>query len=406
MYEQHTSNLEQFKQQLAGDNPDIKIPQSEQKIVQIMKNIIITIPAGYAGVGHIRTIFPSNYINAVYGKPDFKGRSIQTIVTPFFINQKDILMRTRAIWFQRLMDTKQIPIVEQYRNAKEKMRYKMVYDIDDFVWKGDREGEYIPDYNNGGDRITNDIRQASVEIMKMMDEITVSSQFLGDYIKDTLKVNVPIKLVENRVFKSFWGEQDRQPIQKRIEKPKFVWMASPTHWHEEKKLKGDIDNAWCDYIIKNVKDGNIEFYNMGCNQVPFYFKCLEGCKNYFIVPWTNSYLYHLPVKKIKADFSIGPLVPNYFNYSKSCIKMQESFAAGYAFIGSVFNNGQPSPYDKSFLKLNDNCSVEDIENLVNEYREPEKFNELIQMQYKAMNENSWYYESPKYLNELLNILKM
>jgi hypothetical protein len=144
---------------------------------------------------------------------------------------------------------------------------------------------------------------------------------------------------------------------------------------------------------------------MGCNQVPFYFKRLENCKDYYIVPWTNSYLYHLPVKKIKTDFSIGPLVPNYFNYSKSCIKMQESFAAGYAFIGSVFSNGFPSPYDKSFLKMKDNCTVEDIEQMIGEYSEPEKYNELIQKQYDAMNENSWYYESPEYVKELLSILK-
>lgn len=396
----HTSNLEQFKQQLAGEKSDIEIPLTDRKVFEVVKNIVVTIPASYAGVGHIRTIFPSNYLNAVFGK----SNKLQTIVSPFFPTQKDILLRTKAIWFQRVMNPKHVDIIEQYRQKKDALKIKMVYDIDDFIWKGDREGECIPEYNNGREGVTDEIRSASVEIMKRMDLITVSSQFLGDYITNTLNVDVPIRLLENRVFKAFWGDQRKSPIVKKIEKPKIIWTASPTHWSDRLGLKGDIDNAWCEYVLKNVKDGKIQFFNMGCNKVPFYFKELEGHKDYFIVPWTNSYLYHLPVKKINADFSIGPLVPNFFNYSKSCIKMQESYANGSAFIGTTFTNGYTSPYDNSFLTLKDNCTVKDIEDMIDEYSEPEKYNEIITKQYDAMKDNDWYYESAGYIKQLLDCL--
>src|SRR5690606_19867802 len=130
-------------------------------------------------------------------------------------------------------------------------------------------------------------------IMSMMDVITVSSEFLKFYIENVLKINVPVVVVKNSISKYFWGMERRKGIDKRLEKPKVLYTGSPTHFSNEKKMKGDWDNAWCDYVIKAVKTDRIDFTCMGGN-VPWFF---ESVKNKIkTIPWVNSFQYHNAVK--------------------------------------------------------------------------------------------------------------
>ena len=45
------------------------------------------------------------------------------------------------------MAPERLEIVRRYKTIQQKLKYRMVFDIDDFIWKGDEEGEYIPEYN-------------------------------------------------------------------------------------------------------------------------------------------------------------------------------------------------------------------------------------------------------------------
>ena len=56
------------------------------------------------------------------------------------------------------------------------------------------------------------------------------------------------------------------------------------------------------------------------------------------------------------------------------------------------------------MTLKDNCTVKDIEDMIDEYSEPEKYNEIITKQYDAMKDNDWYYESAGYIKQLLDCL--
>jgi len=109
--------------------------------------------------------------------------------------------------------------------------------------------------------------------------------------------------------------------------------------------------------------------------------------------------------RYRPHFSIGPLVPNRFNYCKSDIKAIEAYATGSVFIGTApFYNGKPSPYDNCFLKLHDRCSVQDIENMIEEHTNPDKFNDIINKQYQYLIDAGRYTESPKFINYLLSII--
>jgi len=392
-----TSNLEEFKKQLTEGKKFT--PQVQQQIVRVTKNLICAVPSDYSGCGFIRCHWPLGYLNSVFGK----SQKLQTVVMPFFCTQEDILVKTRSIFLQRTMNPILVPMVMRYKEIQKKLKFKMIYDIDDFIWKGNNIGEDIPDYNFGGEKFDDNARNACNQIMSLCDIICVSSEFLKKYITETIKIKNEIRVIQNTVPMFFWGNKRKEPIKERIKKPKIIWTASPTHWHEVKKLKGDMDNAWCEYIIKNVKENKIDFAIMGCESAPFFFKELEGRSNFHTIGWVISYKYHLPVLEYGADFAIGPLVPNYFNYSKSCIKMQESYASGSVFIGSTFNNGFPSPYDEGMVTIPHNCLVKDIEDCIERLSEPKEYNTILENQYKMMHEKGWYLESAKYVNKLVEL---
>lgn len=389
-----TSDMALFNQQL--DNPNTPFEGMKQKgeIHKLKKNLVVSYVSDSTGCGHIRNVFPMTYLNSAFGK---SGR-FNLLFSPIMIFQHDVLMRARTVFFQRTMDPRHIPIVQRYRDLKSKYGYKMVYDIDDFIWVGPNDGEEIPEYNFGSGNITDAVRNSAIEIMNKMDVVCVSTDFLGQYIKDH-GVTSEIVTVPNAVCRMFWGPHKKRPIKEKIKKPRVIYTGSPTHYHNGKKLKGDWENAWCDWIMKNVVDDKITFCVMG--GLPWFFEPIK--KKIKIIPWVNSYQYHLPIKEFRPEFGIAPLVPNYFNYSKSDIKHIEYEAVGALSIGTTFTNGKPSPYDNNFVKVTNEVTVKELDELFDEYTEPEKYNEIIKKQYAHLDTDGRWLESKKYMKVLTSI---
>ncbi|HON82956.1 MAG TPA: hypothetical protein PLI22_02330 [Caldisericia bacterium] len=437
------STFEQFKDQLNGTtNIQTGISNSTQKFVKIQKNLVLFYKSDDSGCGHVRSILPAMYLNSVFGK----SGQLRPVVLPFFVFQPEILVYTRSIFFQRTMNPAQLPLVQKYKELQSQFQYKMIYDIDDFIFKGDDPGEDIPDYNFGKKTISDEVRKTAIEIMNLMDVVCVSTEFLGDYIKNKCGVKTPIKVVPNSVPMYFYGPRQRAPITEKIKVPKVIWTGSPTHYmdsnyvekngqkitvfpvysedrktisyyRDEKGIekynpsdvkknqqKGDLDNAWCEWIIKSVKDKKIRFLMMGTNHIPFFFKELEGNENFKIIGWLNTFQYNMPILDYQPDIGIAPLVSNFFNRSKSDIKSIEYMAAGCLSIGTVFSDGTPSPYDNNFVKAPDNITVEEIDELIDKYTEPDIYNDIIRKQYQYLHENGRYLESAKFVNYLGSIL--
>jgi len=391
-----TSTFDVFRQHLLNPNHPFELSTQESKMMKVQKNLVLSYVSDSTGCGHIRNIFPMTYMNSIFGKT---GR-FNIMISPIMIFQHDVLLRTRSIFFQRTMAPGHIKAVQMYKDAQKKYGFKMIYDIDDFIWNGPDEGESIPDYNFGKSGITPEVQQSSIDIMNEMDIVCTSTDFLGQYIREHGVEKPKITTVYNAVPQYFWGPHRRRPIKEKIKKPRVIYTGSPTHYHQQLKLKGDWENAWCEWVIKSVKDNKIEFFCMG--GLPFFLESIKDKIQY--TDWVNSYQYHLPIKNFRADIGIAPLVPNYFNYAKSDIKHVEYCSQGMISIGTVFTNGKPSPYDNNIVKVNSNCSVEDIENIVDEYTEPEKFNKTIKEQYKMLDQNGRWLESPKYIKMMTDII--
>ncbi len=389
-----TSDLDTYKQMLLAPNTAFPVPEQKSKIMKIQKNLVISYMSDSTGCGHIRNIFPMSYLNAIFGKTG----KFNLVLSPIMLFQHDILLRTRSIFFQRTMAPQQIPAIKQYKQLQARYGFKMVWDIDDFIWKGDDVGEAIPQYNFGHKNIKDETRKASIEIANMMDICCVSTPFLKEYM-ETHGCTSEIRVVPNAVNQFFWGPIKKQKAIKKFTKPKVIYTGSPTHYSNEEKLKGDWDNAWLEWVLKSVRENKIDFTVMG--GLPWFFESIKD--KIKVVNWVNSFTYHLPIKDLQPDFGIAPLVPNYFNYSKSDIKHIEYCAIGALSIGSTFTNGKPSPYDNNLVTLPDNCTVDDIQAVFDKYTEPKAYNDIIARQFKMLDNDGRYTESPKFIKTMTDI---
>ncbi len=427
--DEKTSNLEEFEKQLENNVVDLdsqlESRLSEDKLnsidiskdyrpknqvqnnpnnqqVKIQKNIVLAFISDATGCGFIRCFQPFSYLNFVFGK----SQQLLPIISCAFIQDQNTLLRTRTIYFQRSMSPDHLKIISWYKQNQNALQYKMIWEMDDHIWWEDSERKVhgVPPYNFGARGITEEVKNASIQIMKMMDLLVVSTQPLADYIKNELKVNVPIKVIKNHVAKYFWKDGTSRKITEKIVKPKFIMTSSPTHYNPEKRMMGDFENsAWVEYVIKNVKANKIDFTVIG--GLPFFFEEIKD--KIKVLPWMNSFQYHLAVLGERAHFGIMPLVPNMFNVGKSNLKFLEYAAAKILAFGCYFKDGYKGyqgPYHDMTVKHDYRASLKEIEDMVEKYSQPENYNKIIEEQTKYLDINGHWLESKKYVDDFLTIL--
>ena len=249
---------------------------------QVKKNLILNFISDFAGQGTIRNIWPFNTLNAIYAQ---KGDLVNQH-TLFFPQEQNILNITRTLYFQRQFHSNHLKVVDFYKNQQGMFKYKMVWDMDDMIWgfnetQGGSKEEGIPSYNAAADKITTQDKDNSIEIMKQMDLLTFSTQYLADYVRDTLGVTTPSKVIPNTVPLAYYGKDKVSEKTEDIKKPKVIYTGSPTHYNNKNKLLGDWDNAWKDWVIKSVNKKEIDFVCFG--GLPWFFESIKD--KIKVIPW-------------------------------------------------------------------------------------------------------------------------
>lgn len=379
-------------------NDGSEVVEKPKEYYNIRKNIILANVSDATGCGHIRCIIPFMYMNSVFGK----DMTVSPMITPMFIKQPDVLLRTRSILFQRLMSPEHVKVVASYKELQKQFKFKMVYDFDDLLWgknefQGGDKYHGIPAYNFASDRVSDEMKQAAIDTMRQCDVITTSTNYLKNYIQP-LVGNIPVEFVQNTVPLYMWGKKERAPETEDIKKPIVVFNESPTHYSNEKKMMGDLDNAWTDWFIKAVKQNEIELHVLG--GLPYFFEEIRSKVK--IYDWLSALQYPYVMKTISPHFVISPLVPNEFNSSKSDIKKIEAEACGAIPIGTVFND-RISPYDDNFVKAPVDIDVAGIDELIKKYCERDLFNATVQMGYRDLSVNHRWTESPGFINKMTRI---
>jgi hypothetical protein len=273
--------------------------------------------ADYGGCGFWRMIWPEYVMNA-YQKACISGLTQMILDTRFYSPIKTIRMQRQATPVQNAF-------IKQLNNVKKSMGFRLVYEVDDIVFKDD-----IPDYNRCKDAFTDPkIVESILEIMGMMDEVTVTCQYMKDYyINKTGNKNITV--VPNYPPR-FWldGHYNREKIINNFEKnkkrPRILYSGSGTHIDVLNRTNFNDDFSHVtDAIIKARK--KFKFVWKGC--YPLKMKPFIDNGEMEYIDWSPLLDYPRGLDETNCNAVFAPLQDNVFNRSKSNIKIIESGGIG------------------------------------------------------------------------------
>jgi len=337
------------------------------------------------------------------------------VIMPIPTFDPQYLARAKAIIIQRPVSPAHVELVRRYKALQPKFGYKLVSEFDDQVWEIDGQG--IPDYNTASLHFdikgTTDVAEKT---FPLFDEMVVSTEFLKVKLLERFPSVKKVSVIPNVVPRFLWSYPRKQDRTEDLVKPTVLYSGSPCHYRNPiparkpspqepqgfpgvTPLKGDMDNAWCDWVIKNVKEEKINFICMGA--LPWFWESIKDKIRF--VPWVDSQSYPRHVMSLNADFQIAPLVENNFNKCKSALRHTESCAAGTVLLGSVFSKDKWSPYEEinPKCKIIDTATVEDIDQIFWSLCKKENYNEVLNWQYNFINEKGFWMESNEHLQKWL-----
>lgn len=379
------------------------------------KNIALIYVGDNSGCSHVRLRYNAMYFDGI-------DTGVTPIIMPVFTFDPNVLAHCKSIVFQRPVSPVHLEMVQRYKSLQPKFGYKLVFEIDDLIFKtglDKPEKDGIPDYNISSTRINLDELKGTLDkVLPLMDLVVVSTDYLKKAFEKVFNIN-NVMTIKNVVPRFMWNYPRRNDITEDIVKPRVIYSGSPTHYINPvpprapspqepngfagiPAKKGDWNTALCDWVIKNVKEDKIDFICMGA--LPFFWEPIKDKIKF--IPWVNSQTFPRLFMEQFADFSIASIVDNVFNRCKSALRFTEACATGAVFIGTVFANNDDSPYREIHpeCKYYDNWSVDQIDEMFWKLCKKEKYNEVRNWQYHQCNQADFWLESSKHMNDWMNML--
>jgi O-antigen biosynthesis protein len=273
--------------------------------------------ADYGGCGFYRAIGPNLLLN-LHSKAVIQD-STTMILDPRYYETVE------AVKFQRQATPQQKQFVEFVRQATKNRNGKLIYEVDDVVFHED-----IPMYNRNRDAFTDPlIRQTIVEIMGLMDEITVTSEYFRDYIINKTgykNVTALPNYLMKWWFDRYYNLGDLiKKFEKNKKKPIVAIFASGTHVDVINRANQQDDFAGViEHIIKTRTDFQWHFY--GSHPIPLKPFIDRGEIKFF--NWAPLPNFPEAMANSGAQVTFAALQDNEFNRCKSNIKLIESGALG------------------------------------------------------------------------------
>jgi len=231
----------------------------------------------------------------------------------------------KAIRFQRQATPIQRDFIKELVKVKSQFNQRMIYEVDDIVFKDD-----IPDYNRCKEAfVAQDIIDSILEIMKNMDEITVTCDYMKQYYQEktgnknvTVIPNYPPKFWLDRFYNK---EKIERLYEQNKKRPRILYSGSGTHLDVLNKtgMKDDFYHV-IDSIIKARK--KFKFVWKGC--FPMVLKPYIDNGEMEYLDWSALHDYPQGLYDANCNAVFAPLIDNVFNKSKSNIKIVESGGLG------------------------------------------------------------------------------
>lgn len=368
-----------------------------------------------SGCSHVRLRYNSEYING-------HDIGVTPVLLPIFTFDPQILARAKSIVIQRPMTDTDVNILTRYKELQPKFGYKLVGEFDDLCFltgEVSAEQDGVPEYNPAHENMyknRDNILRAMSQTLKLLDLVVVSTPYLKKMVEKVF-AHPNVLVIKNVVPRFLWNFERKKPITADIVKPRVIYSGSPTHYKQPIPKfapgqnpnfpkghpglpgdKGDWNTGLCDWVIRNVKSGKIDFYVMGA--LPFFWEEIKDQIQF--IPWADSHTFPRKFMEVHSDFSIASIVDNPFNKAKSSLRFTEACATGNVFIGNVFTDNDDSPYREIHkdCKFTDKSTVDEIDELFWKLCKKEKYNEILQWQYDFINTSGCWLESSQHINEM------
>lgn len=292
--------------------PVSKVPDEVKGLVRCVNYL-----ADYSGCGLWRLLWPEHILNA-HQKTLSQSSSVMILNPDFYQNVKAIRIQRQATPHQR-------EFVKFLKNVVQpKYGSRLIYEIDDIIFRED-----IPDYNKFKFAFESDeIRETSLEIMNLCDEITVTCDFMRDYYREktgrreiTVIPNFPPKFW----IGNFFNEKRVYTLyQKHKKRPRILYAGSGAHFDVDNKVKqrDDFEHV-TDAIIATRK----EFQWVFIGAFPLKLRQYMGNDMEFH-PWQKIYNYPQKIHDLEIQMCVAPLQDNNFNKAKSDLKYIEASCFG------------------------------------------------------------------------------
>ena len=311
--------------------------------------------ADYSGCGHWRMIWPELLLNC-FGKANVQGGTVM-------IGDKNFYKGIETIRIQRQATEQQLNYIKWLKNvqAEKDFNFRIVYEIDDLIFRED-----IPDYNKFKFAFEDPkIRQTSMEIMQLCDEVSVTNEYMRNYyIEKTGNKNITV--IPNFIPR-FWMDRffDLDKIKENFQrfkrKPRIVYCGSGAHFDIENRIKQKDDFFHVNEVIRKTVD---KFQWVFVGGFPLTLRDLVHQGKIEFHEWTNLVNYPEAISKLNATLFYAPLENSNFNKAKSDLKFIEACAMG---IPSICQD--LCTYDTAFHKFKTGDDlISKIETLTGDYK--------------------------------------
>jgi hypothetical protein len=307
------------RQEAPKQNDGVKMNEQLVPHSQPVKDIhkVFNFLADHGGCGCWRVIWPELIMN-------LRG-DLMSFNSVMMTKDDGLYGHMKTIRIQRQATPQQLEFVKYLKFLQSKFGFRLVYEIDDVVFRED-----IPDYNKFKTSFTSDaIRKSSEEIMNLCDEVTVTCQYMKDYYKSKL-TNQNVTVIPNYVPKFWMGnfyDKDKllSNLEKNARRPRILYNGSAAHFDVDDRVKQKDDFYHVnEAIIKTIKKFRWVFMGALPRTLVPYLK--SGDIEF--VPWSKIMDYPYTINDLNVQMMVAPLANNTFNKCKSDLKYLESSCYG------------------------------------------------------------------------------
>lgn len=283
----------------------------------------VTYLADYGGCGFYRCMGPDFLLN-LYQKAVIV-ESTSMVLDPKFYQTVETIKFQRQATIHQKMFVKALRQLSDTELAKQNKPLKFIYEVDDVVFSED-----IPLYNRNRDAfVSQDIQNSILEILSLMDEITVTTDYFRDYIISKTGIK-NVTTLPNYLMKWWFDRYFNladlvKKYEKNKKKPIVAIFASGTHVDVDNRVNQQDDfEMILPYIIKTRTEFQWHFYG----SYPLPLKPFIDRGEIRTFKWEPLPDFAQTMHNSGAQMTFAALRDNEFNKCKSNIKLIESGALG------------------------------------------------------------------------------